>query len=100
MSNTGFRVLQLFSNSARQAPPVQLLRPLTSGAQGSFDGPGDAGFSGKSEEDDSASQLRALLLDTALDGGHVKAHGWSAAALTAAATEMKLSPAVTGILKR
>ena len=40
------------------------------------------------------------MLDTALDGGHVRVHGWSTAALTAAAAELKLSPAVTGILKR
>ena len=92
----GFRVLQLFSHAA---PPVQLLRPFSSGGQDSFDGPGDAEFSGRSD-DDSVSQLRAQLLDTALDGGPVKAHGWSTAALTAAAAELKLSPAVTGILKR
>jgi hypothetical protein len=59
----------------------------------------DAGFSGRPGSEDGASeQLRGRLLDAAL--GFVKLHGWSHAALVAAAGELQLSPAVTGLLKR
>lgn len=55
-----------------------------------------ADFSGRA--DDASDKLRTQLLDAAL--GHVKVHGWSHAALVAAAMDLKLSPAVTGLLKR
>jgi len=56
----------------------------------------NAEFSGRT--DDATDLLRTQLLDSAL--GHVKVHGWSHAALVAAAADLKLSPAVTGLLKR
>lgn len=55
-----------------------------------------AEFSGRSGE--ASDMLRTQLLDTAL--GHVRVHGWSHAALLAAASDLKLSPAVTGLLQR
>ena len=60
------------------------------------------GFSGRSEGEDFADAqseaVRMRLLDAAMP--HVKAHGWTHSALVAAAMDLKLSPAVTGILRR
>ena len=74
----------LASSSSNPRPPLD------------SDDPQDADFSGRSEE--GSDVLRTQLLDAALQ--HVKAHGWSHAALVAAAEDLKLSPAVTGMLQR
>jgi hypothetical protein len=73
---------------------LSYLDPAVSGP--SSESQDNAEFSGRT--DDATDLLRTQLLDSAL--GHVKVHGWSHAALVAAAADLKLSPAVTGLLKR
>ncbi|GAX79739.1 hypothetical protein CEUSTIGMA_g7180.t1 [Chlamydomonas eustigma] len=77
---TAFRISQSFCNQSIQ----------------SFEGFQQSDPSTSNRED--TSDLRLALLNSAL--GHVKRCGWSQAALEAAAAELNISPASTGLIKR
>jgi hypothetical protein len=64
--------------------------------QHNFDQFQQSGPSTSNSED--TAKLRLALLNSAF--GHVKKYGWTQAALEAAAAELSMSPASTGLIKR